>query len=176
MSLYKEQKVLRPKIEDVAGKYLDADRTAAILNFTGFLRANKVSIRWISSNSWKLLYKKESLGYIKIYTGILGKPAAPHLYGSWYFCQQYGYLSRYYEMDDSDLKRFIFDNIYAKNCGNCICTNPIPNDIKIGYMEPTGCKCWPLRIFNPDGEWLEYTKLLIEHRMNFILEENELSA
>ena len=173
MSIYKEQKEVKPKPEDVAGDYLNAERTADILNFVEFVRANKIGIRWGSGNSWALNYKGKQLGFLKIYTGILGKPAPPDLDGTWFFCHRRTYLDRYYSMDDCDLKTFIFEHIYARNCGNCICTNPNPNDIKAGYMNPTGCGCWPLRVYNPTGEALEKTKRLIELRMNYFLEEGK---
>ena len=73
-------------------------------------------------------------------------------------------------MEDCDLKTFVFEHIYAKNCGNCVGTNANPNEVKAGYMNPTDCGCWPLRVYTPDGEALEYTKQLIEFRMNCILE------
>jgi hypothetical protein len=83
-------------------------------------------------------------------------------------------------MEDSDLKSFIFDHIYAKTCGHCFCTCRADqngqtnlNEQKAGYMNPTGCSCWPLRIYNPTGEALDNTKRLIEYRMNCILEDSK---
>ena len=37
-------------------------------------------------------------------------------------------------------------------------------------MKPTGCNCWPLRIYNPDKKVLEFTKQLIDFGMKYILE------
>ena len=67
-------------------------------------------------------------------------------------------------------------HIYARNCGHCFCTFHLKglkklNEQKAGYMNPTGCRCWPLRIYNPAGEALDQTKRLVERRMNYILEE-----
>jgi len=190
---YKDQKELKPKPEDVAGNILDAERAADILNFIEFIRANKIGIRWISSNSWTLVYKGRRLGYLKIecldvgygsgaeYKRLFGEPHP--LKKSWFFCQQgsnqqYPYLERYYNMEDCELKFFVFDHIYARSCGRCFCTWHIKgiaslNEEKAGYMNPTQCGCWPLRIYNPNGESLELTKRLIEFWMERVLEEKQ---
>ena len=46
-----EQKKLKPKIEDVAGDFLDAEKTANLLNLVEFIRASKIGIRWSPYNS-----------------------------------------------------------------------------------------------------------------------------
>jgi len=186
MSLYQSQKAVKPKIEDVAGDFLDAERTADLLNIVEFIRANKIRIQWVSVYSWALLYKGKRLGFLKIYCydydddlnqvyePLFGKPNPLHK--SWFFCHRHDYLDRYYSMKDCDLKSFIFDNMYTRNCGHCFGTwkikgNKEVNELKAGYMNPASCGCWPLRVYNPSGETLELTKRLIEFRMNCILEE-----
>lgn len=168
MSLYQSQKSVKPKIEDVAGNFLDAGKTAALLNLAEFIRTEKIGIQWASANSWALNYKNKRLGYIKIQNGL----PWPHLNGIWRFCHNRNYLDRYYSMEECDLKTFIFDNIYAKTCGGDTCQSN-PNAQKAGYMNPTDCGCYPLRIFNPNEEKLEYTKQLIKYRKNCILEDSK---
>ena len=143
---------IKINIDDV-GNYLDAERTAAMLNLVEFIRANKIGIQHSSSTSWSLRYKGRQFGSLHIHNG------------TWRFAHRD--LSKYYQMEEDDLKTFIFDNIYAKTCGDCQWN---PDAQKAGYMNPTDCGCWPLRIFNPDGEALEYTKRLIEYRKDRILE------
>lgn len=183
MSIYKDQKVLKPKIEDVAGDFLDAERTADVINLVEYIRTNKIGIRWDSGNSWALSYKGKRLGFLMIYyydiqSGYEQVFGEPHpLHKSWFFCHRRDYLERYYNMEDCDLKSFIFDHIYARNCGHCFCTWHLKgktnlNEQKSGYMNPTGCECWPLRVYNPTGETLELTKRLIECRMNCILDDS----
>ena len=183
MSVYQSQKITKPKPEDVAGDFLDAERFADMLNFVEFIRAKKIGIRWASGNSWALMYKSKKLGELKIYyydiqsgyERLFGKTNPLH--GAWFFCHKRDYLERYYSMEECDLKSFIFDHIYARNCGHCFCSFHIRglkklNEQKAGYMNPAGCGCWPLRIYNPAGEALELTKRLIEYRKNCILEES----
>ena len=156
MSLYKEQKVTKPKPEAVAGDFLNAERTASLLKFTAFLRENKIGISWATSNSWSLRYKGKLLGSLHFHDG------------NWRFAHRG--LEKYYEMEEGDLKSFIFDNIYIRECGNCQWTLTAT---KVDYMQPTTCGCWPLRIFNADGEVLENTKRLIEYRMKCITVDKE---
>ena len=144
---------IKINIED-AGNYLDPERTSAMMDLVGFLRANKIGIQHSSGASWSLRYKGRNLGQINIYNG------------TWRFAHRG--LDKYYQMEDGDLKSFIFDNIYARECGDCQWNQ---NAAKVKYMEPTTCGCWPLRIFNAGGEVLENTKRLIEFRMNCILED-----
>ena len=168
MSIYQNQKTTKPKPEDVAGGSLSTEKTVAILNLVDFIRVNKVGIQWGSGNSWALSYKGKRLGYLKI---CIEKPNTSN-YGSWLFFHNRAYLNRYYKMDECDLKTIIFEHIYAKTCGNCF-TSGNKNAQKAGYMNPTDCGCYPLRIFNPDGEALEYTKQLIEYRKICILEDSK---
>ncbi|MCL2547369.1 MAG: hypothetical protein FWE06_09370 [Oscillospiraceae bacterium] len=150
-----EQKKIKPKIEDV-GQYLTPDRAAAMLSLVEFVRANKIGVQHNSGQSWKLTCKGKGIGALHIHDG------------TWRFAQNCAYIHKYYEMEEGDLKSFAFDHIYAKTCGDCQWN---PSAQKAGYMNPTGCGCWPLRIFNPDGEVLEYTKQLIEYMKNCVIEE-----
>jgi len=154
-----EQKKVKPKIDDV-GQHLTPDRAAAMLNLIDFIRANKIGIQNGSGLAWSLRYKGKQFGSLHVHDG------------TWRFAHRD--LDKYYEMDECDLKSFAFEHIYA-NCGiikSCQWNEEYP---KAGYMNPTNCGCWPLRIFNPDGEALELTKQLIEFRKNHIIEEWQAS-
>ena len=184
MSTYQEQKTIKPKIEDVAGEFLNAERAADLLSLVEFLQANKIGIRWDSGNSWALQYKGKRLGFLKLYyydiqsgyENLFGKPHPLHK--SWFFCHKRDFLDCYYGMEDGDLKSFIFDHLYARRCGKCFCSWHMKgisdmDEQKAGYMNPTECGCWPLRVYNPTGEALKLTKRLIEFRMQCILEDSK---
>ena len=143
-----------------------------MLNLVAFIRTEKINIRLISSNSWELKYKGKQLGFLKIYGHY--KPV-PEFIGTWYFCHRSDYLEHYYNMEDCALKTFIFEHIYARDCEkkNCFAAYADPNALTAGYINPARCGCWPLRIYNPDGEALEYTKRLIEYREKCILESSK---
>jgi len=153
MSTQQKPKPAKPKIEDV-GNYLDAEKTANMLNLAEFIRTNKIGIQHSSGASWSLRYKGRQFGSLHIHDG------------TWRFAHRG--LDNYYKMEDCDLKRFIFEHIYVRECGNCQWNQ---NATKAGYMNPTDCGCWPLRIFNAAGDVLEQTKRLIEYRKNCILED-----
>jgi hypothetical protein len=147
------EKRANPKIDEV-GLYLDQKKAANMLSLVEFIRANKIGIQHSSGTSWSMRYKGKQFGSLHIHNG------------TWRFAHRG--LEKYYEMEDGDLKNFIFDNIYSRNCGDCQWN---PEAQKAGYMKPTDCGCWPLRIFNADGDVLENTKRLIEYRKNCILED-----
>ncbi len=170
-SLYQDQKITKPKPEDVAEVFLDAERAAAMLNLVTFVRDVKVNVRWVSCNSWALNYKGKQLGFLKIYEHYMPVPA---FLGTWFFCHRSDYLDRYYSMEDCELKTFVFEHIYAKACGrkNCFAApHADPGALQAGYANPARCGCWPLRVYNPDGEKLERTKQLIEYRMKCLSEQ-----
>lgn len=170
ISQFKMEKLTKPKPEDVANDFLDAKKTSAMFNLVEFIRSKKIGIQWASSEAWSLNYKGKKLGSLKIGARYDSCDEIAH---SWHFRHHRSYLDCYYNMEDCELKSFVFEHIYAKCCGNCIATNGTPNEIKAGYMNPTDCGCWPLRIYNPDGNALEYTKQLIEFRMECILADKK---
>ena len=148
MSIYQTQKSTKPKPEAVARDFLDSKKVSAFLRLVEYLRANKIGIPWVSGNSWGLNVKGKRIGFIKIAGG------------SWLFCQQPRHMKYYENMKDSDLHKFVFNNIYPKTCleGKC---GEGPDMPITDYNKSSVCGCWPLRIFNPDEEALEYTKRLI---------------
>ena len=168
MSTFKNQKLIKPKPEDIAGELNDANRVANILNLVEFIRSKKIGIQWEASNAWALKYKGKKIFQLKI--GAARWDSCDEIAQSWHIRHNRLYLDYYYSMEDCELKTFIFEHIYAKACGNCIGTNANPNEQKAGYMNPTECSCNPLRIYNPEGEAQEFTKRLIEFRMNCVLE------
>ena len=157
-SALQNQKELKPKIEDIAKDFLDAEKTAVILDFVQFLHDKKVNVRWGGINSWTLNYKSKRLGYIKLHQDK----------NVWRFSHNRIYLDAYYAMEDCDFKTFIFDHIYVRACEdteNCFWNPDAP---KAGHMNPTTCHCWPLRIHNPYGEKMKLTKQMVEYRVDCI--------
>ena len=60
----------RPKIEDfVAQGNFDDEIKNVILDFASYLRANKMPPQWAAINSWKFLYNKQRIGYIRLING-----------------------------------------------------------------------------------------------------------
>jgi len=65
---YKEQKAAKPKPEDIIPDcaWLDGDMKKNALGFVAWLRVNKMSPTWASTNSWKCSYKGKAICYIKL--------------------------------------------------------------------------------------------------------------
>ena len=68
-SLFKDQKDIRPKIEDIVIEHLKEDFRKSIHEFVSYLKENKMTTQWVSVNSWKILHKSKDLAFFKIYEG-----------------------------------------------------------------------------------------------------------
>lgn len=161
MSIYQNQKSIKPKPEDVAADFLDNKKAALFLDIIDFIRADKINISWVSGNSWGLNVKGKRIAFLKIYNG------------NWLFCQQPRHMKFYNEVKDDDLKNFVCSYIRAKTCIDGTCGEH-PNMPKTDFNAPNVCTCWPLRIYILDKKTLEYTKQLIALSKNYII--NELQA
>lgn len=64
-SLYKEQKKIRPKINDIFSDMLSGEKLSIALDFIAYLRSNKMSPVWASASSWKCSYKNKGVCYIR---------------------------------------------------------------------------------------------------------------
>ena len=72
-SQFLEQKKTKPKIEDIVAEYEFSHSGAkeTVLEFIAWLKANKISLGWASSNTWKIAYKGRRIGSIRFYEGSL---------------------------------------------------------------------------------------------------------
>ena len=159
MSEHKEQKKIKPKIEDRITKCFAGEKAKNALDFVAWLRENKLSPGWSGTDGWNIRFKGKSLGTIGFYNGM------------WRFAigfSTYRFLHEYYNMEECELKSFVFDHIYTKQCGHHDGCQWNPNAEKVEYMVPTECGCWPMRIFDAEGETLENMKKLIEYNKDCI--------
>lgn len=112
--LYKEQKASKPKIEDVIPDWLDGDMKKNALDFVVWLRTNKMSPTWASTNSWKSSYKGKSICYVKLLCvdrNINNKYL-------WMIETYFNNRSKYYELLESEgLLQHLSDNIWY--CHGC---------------------------------------------------------
>ena len=156
-SLYRQQKVIKPKIEDVAKDFIDGDKLKNLMDFLSFLRINKLTPRWQSSNSWKVSYKGKGMCFIKI----VGT--------SWFVMHsamtREKWFVGYNEYFPDELKEFVRENIKGGWC---------PNNCKgrsktvFGKEFNDFCTCWAIRTENPDGAALENSKRVVLAIKNFI--------
>jgi len=150
LTFAQQQRKNKPKIEDRIAECFTGEKAKNALDFVAWLRENKLNPGWAGTDTWNIRFKGKSMGTISFYKDM------------WRFAigfSSYYFLQEYYNMEEYDLKSFVFNHIYAKQCGNCQWN---PNTEKVGYMVPTGCGCWPMRIFNAEGKTLDNMKKLIE--------------
>jgi len=61
MSLYQEQKMYKPKIEDIIPEYLDVEMGTLALDFIAGLRTSKINPAWTLTNQWKAVCKGKNI-------------------------------------------------------------------------------------------------------------------
>jgi hypothetical protein len=157
----------RPRIEDfVSESDFDGEIKNTILDFASYLRINKMPPQWAAINSWKFLYKKERIGYIRLIDGF------------WYFDYIIPKIEKGLELYKTDLtidekfeeyaagenlQEYILDNV--KYCTSCI---------SIGHCSPKNLTifgkdfknlCWNgnLSFKNPAAAELEQLKKLYDY-------------
>ena len=156
VSLYQEQKKIRPKIEDVIQDYLDNNKLKSALDFIFFLKSNKMPPQWASADSWSVSYKNKRVCYIK-----LGN-------GSWRIVHSGDYDSGYENcMFSEGLKEYIWNNVcFCRNCAGCA---PGIHATILGKEFDHVCFCGKFQFTNPDAEALHCSKRLVDVRKNAIL-------
>lgn len=155
MSLYKKQKTEKPKIEEIAANFLVGDNLRNLTNFLEFLKDNKLTPRWQSSNSWKVVYKNRSVCHINL----------NEREGSWMIRHSQFTRDKWFQnyekyVTDDELKEFILDNISGPRCVGRGCRGR-ENMTILGKHFDAVCTCWPLIVTNLDDAELECAKKLI---------------
>jgi len=155
MSLYKDQKAAKPKVEDVAGEFIDGDKLNNLLDFIGFLKDNKLTPRWQSYNSWSVRYKNKSVCYVNL----------NDREGCWMirhsqFTRDNWFVGYEKYITDDEVKEYILDNVNPPPCVDRDCWKR-KNMTILGKQYDEVCTCWPLIVRNPDGKALESAKKFI---------------
>ena len=157
MSLYQSQRVVKPKIEDVAGDYINGNNLKSLMDFLGFLKDNKLSPRWQSGNSWTVQYRGQTVCHIKLDSTIWRIMFSLASREKWFSG------SDQYFADDEE-KAFIWASVKEAWCPRG-CKGKIT---VLGKEFHDVCVCWAVRIENPDGAALEQSKRVILAIRGFI--------
>ena len=154
MSVYQNQKTIKPSIEDVAGDFIAGDKLQNLLDFTAFLRERKMTPRWQSYNSWKVSHKGKIVCYVKIKDDK----------GFWsIFFSQFTREKWFLEHEplfaaDDELKKFIWKHVPGRNCPGTKCKGRNWDILEKPFAGV--CWCWPVRVWNAEGGALECAKKL----------------
>ena len=179
-SLYQQQKVIKPLIEDVIPVYLDGDRNVAAMDFVAYMRDNRMKPTWCLTNKWKATYKGKAICNISISTcnemgyhrGHYEHPGAPP---SWIINPYLTHMDMYKEqVMDEGLQDVVWNHIFR-----CVYSNETPsfgigcnpnkpcapggNIMVLGKEIMYNC-CNHLTIvfWNPDGATIKDIKRLLE--------------
>ena len=157
----KEQKALKPSIEDVIPEILDGDMKSNALNFVAWLRANKFSPGLKLINTWQSSCKGKAICNIALRQDVW-KNRNQFWDDKFWHIQLYVGVHQYEEkIKNEGLQDFVWNNLgYCKNCnGNAdICSKKIT----VLEKEINNFGCWPLMwVYNPDEEAIENIKKLL---------------
>jgi len=159
----------RPRLEDfVAQGAFDDEIKRSMLAFAAYLRTNKMPPQWAAINSWKFLYQKQRIGYIRLiddawfFDYIMPKEGNEHEPATLTVDKDFETFAA-----NENLQDFILANI--KRCAACISTGHCsPKLIKMFGQEFKNL-CWngELRFKNPGPAEVErLTKLYNYLRSN----------
>ena len=164
------EKTAKPKIEDVIDHALTGSAQKNALDFVAFLRANKMSPRWASANSWAVSYRNQRICFIRV----SGTAQYHHLEkGSWHINHvNYGNTNLISYPDeweqyipDDQLKDMVWSHVrYCKKCYNCKGTKTI---IILGKQFDDVCHNW-MFMKNPDVDTLNCAKKIVIMRRQAI--------
>ncbi|MCL2361680.1 MAG: hypothetical protein FWC73_07705 [Defluviitaleaceae bacterium] len=162
------EKTAKPQIEETINDVLHGDALKNALDFVAFLRANKLSPRWASLNSWAVSYKNQRVCYIRL-------SGTAHYHnledGSWHINHvNYGQTELVGDDDEQyisneRLKDMVWNNVkYCAKCYNCKPGNVVT---VLGRQFDEVCHSW-LMMKNPDVDTLNCAKTIILMRKKAI--------
>ena len=139
LSPYNQQKLVKPKIEDVIFEYLDGDMQKTALDFVAWLRANGMPPKWFRSCGWTVTYKGEKrfcdLWIHEVYNKTNDNPICnPPFWGI-----SLKYLYKYYEyVVNEGLQSIVWDNVvYCVYNNGRTCKDRIPKRSCVGGRDLT---------------------------------------
>jgi len=149
------QKIHKPKIENVIPVLLEGKKQKAALNFADFMRENKLTPKWASYNSWKATYKGKSVCYINLYE----KEDCWAIRFS-QFTRDKWFVNYDSYIINAGLEDFILKNINKPLCPQKSCWTNRGRTI-LGQSFRAVCNCWPLWLKDFDVDDLENAKRFV---------------
>ena len=153
----------RPKIEDVIYDVLSGDEQKNALDFVAFLRKNKMSPQWGSTNSWAVSHKNKRVCFIRL-------AGTAHYHnlesGSWHINHvNYGRINltdcaEEYDhyISNENLEDLVWNSVrYCAKCSNCKPGNVV---MILGKQFDEMCHSWFV-MKNPDGDALNFAKKIV---------------
>ena len=160
-SLYEEQKVAKPKVDEIMNASLKNDNKKNALEFVHFIKSLKMKPQWASANSWAVNYKNKRVCYIKVSKDTTEdgfwsiRPSVEYDDDLYAFCQK------------ENLINIMLQSVhYCGACGKCA---PGKRVIFFGKELDNVC-CAPIdfEFHNPDIEVMDCAKKLVIYIRNVI--------
>ena len=143
----------KPMIDDVANTILSGEALKNVLDFTSFLRENKLNPSWSATNVWKVSSKTFNVCFIRLYGA-----AAYHGLGEgdWNISP---YIGEYEADTLSEENREIAwaNKRTCSSCGQC----SLKLDTVFGKKYDYSCEA-SICFRNPDEKAIEFAKQIIE--------------
>lgn len=159
MSLYQQQKADHPPIEALIEKHLSGAHRRQALQFLAFMRENRMSPQWGSSNSYNFSSKGRRVCILKL---------QEDGWQLWMNTQYNEDFNRCFSSESEETRQFLRDTlVYCYGCGSC--KPGIDIDI-LGYPVKGGCLNPVIRLENPDENKLALARKLALLRKQAISE------
>lgn len=150
VSIYEQQKKMKPLIEDIINSYLKGQLRNDAIEFVNFLRANKMSPQWASTDSYTLSHKSRRVCIIKINNG---------KWSLWLNTQYNDDFNVCFSGEKEGLQNILLNNIvYCQYCGKCA---PGLNITILGKQLQNACYCPVIRLHDPSQTELDCAKKLV---------------
>jgi hypothetical protein len=158
-SKYEQQKKIKPLIEDRINSYIEGRLRNDVTEFVSFLRENKMSPQWASTDSYAVSYKSRRVCIIKIKNGE---------WSLWLNTQYNDDFNVCFSGVKDEMQRILLDNIvYCQHCGKCA---PGLNITILGRQLQNACYCPVIRLNNPSQTELDCARKLVILRKAAIAE------
>ena len=153
---FTEQKLIKPKIEDIILECLNDEKKQASLDFVFYIKSLKMTPRWTNKNAWVVSYKGK--GVCKIYVWDNGWFIRPSF--------NYDYTDELMTfIVENKLEETIWNNIYhCRACGKSPATCMQKSKIILGKEFKGVCSCVLFQFQNPNTNTIECVKKLIDYR------------
>ena len=153
----KEQEKNKPKTEEMINEIIGGERKIQALHFIAWLRENKLSPSWNSTNKWRVNYKGKVICYIYV-SGC--RELDEYEFGSWSIRPAY-YENILGKANDESFDEWLKENTW-KGVGKCRkCNNTCPPDghssVIYGKAFDWICGIW-MKLVNPEDWEIEQVK------------------
>lgn len=150
MSEYQQQKKAKPPIEETIDRYLTGEKKVRALAFVTFLRENKMSPQWGSTDSYNVSHKNRRVCILKF---------GENGFQIWANTQYNEDFNAGFEEESEENKAFLRSTIvHCFGCGSC---KPGLGMEILGQQVTDACYNPVIRLADPDGERLELAKKLV---------------